>query len=63
MDVNGPEPCITSFKTGRCYSPIECSGFGYCRDRNLKYGVPSEARAAEWRKEAAAQKALDHERL
>jgi hypothetical protein len=59
MDVNGPEPCITSFKTGRCYSPLACSGFGYCRDRNLKYGygAPTDAQVVEWRKEAAALKA------
>lgn len=51
---NGPEPCITSFTTGRCYSPLACSVFKYCRDRNLKFGMPDEATAAKWRAEALA---------
>jgi hypothetical protein len=60
--MNGPEPCITSFATGRCYSPVACSGFGYCRDRNLKYGLPTEAAAQEWRADAAKLKANADER-
>lgn len=47
--INGPEPCITSFSTGRCYSPIACEAFGYCRDRNLKFGLPDEVTAEVWR--------------
>jgi len=35
---------------GRCYSPVACNGFGYCRQRN-KDGLPSEETAAEWRRE------------
>lgn len=25
-----PEPCVE----GRCYSPLACNGWGYCRKRN-----------------------------
>lgn len=25
------KPCLS----GRCYSPLACSGFGYCRERNF----------------------------
>lgn len=25
-----PEPCTK----GRCYSPLACNGWGYCRERN-----------------------------
>ena len=56
--MSGPEPCITSFKTGRCYSPVACSAFGYCRDRNLKYGIPTAGQAAKWREEAARLRAF-----
>ena len=26
-----PEPCLKS----RCYSPVACDGWGYCRERNV----------------------------
>jgi hypothetical protein len=29
-----PEPCLK----GRCWSPMACNGWGYCRDRNLADG-------------------------
>lgn len=45
-----PEPCIS----GRCLSPLACSSFGYCRDRNQYHeGEPSEAQKAHWRNVAA----------
>ncbi|MEY3773859.1 MAG: hypothetical protein RLZZ129_639 [Verrucomicrobiota bacterium] len=28
---HNPEPCIC----GRCWSPMACSGWGYCRERNM----------------------------
>lgn len=56
--INGPEPCFSSFATGRCYSPVACASFGYCRDRNLLHGVPAnEEAAAAWRLEAEQRKA------
>ncbi len=36
-------------RKARCFSPIACAGFGYCRERNCD-GLPSEAEAAEWRR-------------
>ena len=32
-----PEPCIE----GRCFSPVACNGWGYCRERN-KGRAPSQ---------------------
>jgi len=49
--INQPEPCIS----GRCYSPIACGGFGYCRDRN-RDGLPTEKTAKEWRDRASKLK-------
>ena len=33
----------------RCFSPIACSAFEYCRQLNIRYGMPNDATAAEWR--------------
>lgn len=43
--VNGP--CDNK----PCYSPLACSSFGYCRDRNIRYGMPHKGLAARWRRE------------
>ena len=53
---NGPEPCLSSHATGRCYSPMACGAFGYCRDRNIKLGLPSDEIAKQWRADAAKTK-------
>lgn len=29
------EPCLK----GRCYSPVACNAFGYCRERNFARGI------------------------
>lgn len=31
LSLLAPEPCLS----GRCYSPLACNGFGYCRQRNF----------------------------
>lgn len=31
QDGYTPEPCLKD----RCYSPLACQGFGYCRERNF----------------------------
>jgi len=33
-----PEPCLK----GRCYSPVACNGWGYCRERNYLTEAESE---------------------
>lgn len=54
--MNGPEPCHWGLATkGRCYSPVACGAFGYCRDRNILFGQPDEVTAAKWREEAASR--------
>lgn len=49
------EPCLS----GRCYSPIACGGWGYCRQRNDgdRRG-PTYAQIAERQAIAAAR--IDH---
>jgi hypothetical protein len=47
-----PEPCISE----RCYSPTACHGFGYCRERNLRCGLPNGTQADAWREEARRRK-------
>lgn len=51
-----PEPCIR----GRCWSPTACNGWGYCRERNLKYpgGRPPEATIAALRNQAIVLRAV-----
>lgn len=42
-----PEPCLSG---GRCWSPIACHGWGYCRERNkADLGAPTERQVAERR--------------
>lgn len=45
-----PEPCIG----GRCFSPIACNGFGYCRERNIRLGAAALTKelGEKWREEA-----------
>jgi hypothetical protein len=44
-------PAIVSNTPARCYSPMACNGWGYCRNRNMgPRGVPDEATRAEWQK-------------
>jgi hypothetical protein len=33
-----PEPCLKD----RCYSPLACYGWGYCRERNFDRGLPAD---------------------
>lgn len=49
-----PEPCLG----GRCYSPLACGGFGYCRNRNRDFpdGAPSDETRIQWRTEALKRK-------
>jgi hypothetical protein len=47
-----PEPCLER----RCYSPLACEGFGYCRTRNSA-GSPTLEDRARWRRQAAERKA------
>ncbi len=49
---NQPEPCIG----GRCYSPLACGSFGYCRNRNRDFpnGSPNDETRKRWRDEADA---------
>jgi hypothetical protein len=65
-----PEPCLDS----SCCAPTACSGFGYCRERNLKEGAPNLATSsrevidefmAKSRAEARASVAatIEHDRL
>lgn len=49
-----PEPCIGK----RCYSPMACGGFGYCRNRNLDGVLPEPIRKITC-KVAAVRKILD----
>lgn len=35
---------------GRCFSPVACGGFGYCRERN-EHGLPSKEQEKEWQEE------------
>ena len=38
----------------RCYSPVACGGFGYCRERNWDYNgrpVDPEPFKAAWQKQ------------
>jgi len=53
-----PEPCIDT----RCYSPTACHGFGYCRVRNARDGLPNETQAEAWRAEARLRK-IEAERM
>jgi hypothetical protein len=56
--TTAPEPCLDLID-GRCSSPVACSGWGYCRERNLDPGVdPTDsATIAMFRKLAEAAKA------
>lgn len=46
--MSAPEPCLNAY--GRCFSPIACTGWGYCRERNLtRGGTPDEATQNRWR--------------
>lgn len=60
-----PEPCIAPRMEGshqRCFSPLACEAWGYCRERNAD-GVPSAGRQAQLRTEAAGRReALDRMR-
>ena len=48
-----PEPCLGE----RCYSPVACGGFGYCRTRNDgDCGAPGDATIAARRAVAADRK-------
>lgn len=51
-----PEPCLS----GRCWSPISCGDWGYCRERNMPLkGAPSPEQQRAFRKEAA-ERAASH---
>lgn len=41
----------------RCYSPMACGGFGYCRDRNQDGYPMNEANIKRRKAESDAQKA------
>lgn len=43
LSLLAPEPCLS----GRCYSPVACNGFGYCRERNFARHVPLAVLMAE----------------
>ena len=44
-----PELCLK----GRCFSPIACGGWGYCRERNMEdRTAPTNAQVAERRQMA-----------
>lgn len=45
MDFPIPPNCTTD----RCFSPVACTGFGYCRERN-RDGMPTPAQVVEWRR-------------
>jgi len=62
MTSQQPEPCLggtgTHDQQGRCYSPLACSAFGYCRERNVRHHGPvTEKLRKEWQAEAAQAKA------
>lgn len=40
--MDTPEPCIKD----RCYSPVACNGWGYCRERNAGRCPSAEMQAA-----------------
>ena len=49
-----PEPCTA----GRCWSPMACNGWGYCRERNADYpGGPTAEDIQALRDGAAARQA------
>jgi hypothetical protein len=48
-----PEPCLA----GRCWSPLACTGWQYCRKRNREvHGAPSHADQEYFRGLAADRK-------
>ena len=49
-----PEPC---FNNERCWSPIACNAFGYCRERNDGKAV-SDSMIEKRRELAAARRAV-----
>ncbi len=42
----------------RCYSPLACKGFGYCRERNHDGAATTEAKIQSLRKQEEARAAL-----
>ena len=48
-----PEPCIN----GRCFSPMACNGWGYCRERNERHEPTAEqmAKFHHWAKARAGK--------
>lgn len=51
-----PEPCLT----GRCWSPVACNGWGYCRERNAGIpGIPSPETVDWFRAEASERSAKE----
>jgi hypothetical protein len=52
-----PEPCMKMQQGDTfCRSPIACNAFGYCRNRNILFGIPDESTAEQWKKEAVKAK-------
>lgn len=55
VEVTGqdlPEPCLT----GRCWSPLSCKGWGYCRHRNYVEVTPPQNIQKHYRDCAAFRK-------
>ncbi len=54
-----PEPCLEE----RCWSPVACGAFGYCRERNMRGITPTTTIVERWRRVAAQRKgAQSHDR-
>jgi hypothetical protein len=54
MSTKQPEPCLSGHGE-RCYAPVACEAFGYCRERNT-FGLPDKETAKKWQMAAAERK-------
>lgn len=61
-----PEPCLgglgTHDRNGRCYSPVACSVFGFCRERAIKNkGEPTAVQREQWKAEAVRNATVEQQ--